>query len=145
NWHRAAECDRCRPPRSKRSPESARTPWSTCRPRRTTGLRRRHLKESRGGSGDVVEADQVDVVTGTVLRHFHQVLAAPETGFYRQIRRDLIQIDLLDGIDMDFTFVHRIASAYLDARVLPDANAAGDESAPHSFAKAFCEDHYGTI
>lgn len=88
-----------------------------------------------------MEPHQVDILAGAVFCNLQQIRAALEAGFHCQIRGDVLQGDLLDGIDDDFTFVHPVAPADLYARIFPDADAACDESAPYSFAKAFRENH----
>jgi hypothetical protein len=90
-----------------------------------------------------MKPDQIDILAFTVLGHFEQIDDAQETGFDRQLMMDVIERDLLDGIDLDLTFLHRVALADLDLGAHPDANATGDGPAPYTLAKAFGEKHLG--
>jgi hypothetical protein len=44
-------------------------------------------------------------------------------------------------MDHDFTFIHAVSSPDLDMRALPDPDTARYEPAPHTFPKAFRENH----
>lgn len=89
----------------------------------------------------IVEADQVDILAFTVPRDLQQIGEAKETGFSRELRRNLRKLDRLDGIDLDLAFVHAIAPAHSDVRTHPDSNAARDLTPADPFAKAFGEHH----
>lgn len=88
-----------------------------------------------------MKADQVDVPAGSMFRDIEQSLHAVESGFAREIVRDVLQGDPRDRVDDDVTVVHRVAAADFDVEMLPDADAATDSSAADSFSKLFREDH----
>src|SRR2546428_252584 len=54
---------------------------------------------------------------------------------------DVLNRDLLDGIYLDFTFLHPVPPAHRDLRPRPDANATGDRPAPYTFPKTLSENH----
>ena len=88
-----------------------------------------------------MKPDQVDVIARTMLRYLEQIDHAQETGFKRQLMSDIVQRDLLDGIDLNFTVLHAVTVAHLDLRTHPDANAAGDGPAPYTLPKTLRENH----
>src|SRR6266567_3065742 len=73
----------------------------------------------------VMEADQVDVIALAVFRHLQQVEDAEEPGFARQLRSDIRQSDLLDGVPFDRAFLHLVPRAHYHMRTRPDEHAAG--------------------
>jgi hypothetical protein len=89
----------------------------------------------------IVEADQVDVLSFTVPRDLQQIGEAKETGFSRELWCNLRKLDRFDGINFDLAFVHTVTGADPDARTTPNANAAGNLSPTDPFAKTFGEDH----
>jgi hypothetical protein len=88
-----------------------------------------------------VEADEVYLFAATVFGYFQQVEDAEESGFAREFGCDVRETDGLDGIDLDFAFFHAVASAFFDARSLPDSDAAGDVSATNAIAEPLCKHH----
>ena len=88
-----------------------------------------------------MKSDQVDVVARTMLRYLEQIDHTQETGFNRQLMSNVEKRDLLNGIDLDFTFLHAVTPAHRDFRPHPDANAAGDGSAPYTLPKTLGENH----
>lgn len=90
-----------------------------------------------------MEADEVDVLPGAVLRDFEQIEDAEEAGGAGECGRDVGEADGLDGVDLDFTFFHAIAAAGADMRTRPDANRAGDLAVADSFAQTLGELHEG--
>jgi len=89
----------------------------------------------------IVEADQVDILASSMPRDLQQIGEAEETGFSRELRRNLRKLDRLDGVDLDLAFVHTVTGADPYVRTTPNANAAGNLSPTDSFAKTFGEDH----
>src|SRR5689334_22210542 len=58
---------------------------------------------------------------------------------------NVVKRNLLDGIYLDFTFLHPVAPAHPDFRPRPDANATGDSPAPYPFPKTLGEDHQDMV
>src|ERR1700744_1251247 len=56
-----------------------------------------------GARGNEVKADQIDVVTRTMLRHFEEIDHAEKPRLNRQRMSNILNGDLLDGIGRDFT------------------------------------------
>ena len=50
--------------------------------------------------------------------------------------------DLLNGIYLDFTFLHPVTAAHLDMRAFPDSHATGDYAATYTFPKTLRENHW---
>jgi hypothetical protein len=90
-----------------------------------------------------VEPHQIHVLARTVLGHLQQVDHAEKPRLNGEAVVDVLDRDLLDGIDLDFALVHRIAVAGLDVRVLPDADAAGDGSGADAVSETLREDQDG--
>ena len=89
----------------------------------------------------IVEADQVDVLSFTVPRDLQQIGEAKETGFSRELWCNLRKLDRFDGINFDLAFVHTVPRADGYAGTTPNPNAGGNFAATDSFAQTFCEDH----
>jgi len=94
-----------------------------------------------GTGTDVAKADEVDVIAGAVLRDFEEIDDAEEAGLDRQLVSDVLNGDLLDEMDLDFTFFHPVTVADLDMRGLPDSDAAGDVATADALSKPLCENH----
>ena len=88
-----------------------------------------------------MEANKIDVVTLAVLGHLQEVDHALETRSACELRGDVLETDWQDGIDLDLAFLHTVMLANGDARVHPDADAAGDPPTANSVAQALREDH----
>src|SRR6478735_8636531 len=97
------------------------------RPRSAARLFGLHVPAARG---EVMEPNQVDVVTGAVSGGFEQILHAGEARFARQIVGDIRQANRPDRLHDNLPLVHAIAAARLDMGPLPDADAALDSPAP---------------
>src|SRR5215203_4645652 len=123
--------------RPLRRPGGLRRPL--CRPAAADALQQRsswHISGSRSGTRllpctrpEVVESNQIDIVTLAVARRLEQVLEAAEPGLARQILGDLRTVDGRDRVDDDVSRVEPVAAAHLDLRSHPDANAACDPAA----------------
>src|SRR5262245_52828163 len=94
---------------------------------------------------EVVEANQIHVFAATMLRDREQILHVHESGLARQVVGGVVELDRLDRVGLDLTFIHGIAPADLDVGVHPDADAAPDSPAADPFAKALGEDHSGSL
>lgn len=88
-----------------------------------------------------MEAHHVDVPALAVSRHREQLWDIGESRLARQLRRDVVIVDLADGIDFDLAFLHRVSTAHLHVRVHPDSHAARDVAAADCIAQALGEDH----
>src|SRR5262245_77718 len=55
---------------------------------------------------------------------------------------DVLNGDLLNGIHLDFTFLHWVTATHGDLRMHPDAHAAGDMPATNTFLKTVREEHF---
>ena len=55
------------------------------------------------------------------------------------------RVAALNGVDLDFTFVHAIAAADGYVRACPDSDGACDLSAPDSVAESLHECHIETL
>src|SRR5271169_6761803 len=96
---------------------------------------------SLGTRVDEVKADQIDVVARTMLRHFEEIDHTEKTRLNRQNMSDVLNGDLLDGIHLDFTSFHLVATAHLDVRTFPDSNAAGDRPVTYALSQPPGENH----
>src|SRR5438093_6484237 len=97
-----------------------------------------HVPAARG---QVVEADQVDIVAAAVFRGLKQVFHAAETRLARQIIGDVRDTNRDDRIHHDLALVHGVTAAHLDVWPLPDADTASNPPASNAVAKAFGEQH----
>lgn len=91
-----------------------------------------------------MEPNQVHLVAAAVSCDSQQIVRALESGFTRQIVRDVGEGNRRNRIDDDVTLVHRVTTTHLDVGTRPDANAASDSPTSDSLAKAFGEHHMGT-
>src|SRR6476646_5612508 len=98
---------------------------------------------SSPGGRNEVKPDEIDVGAAAVLGDLEEVDNALEARAARQFAGDVIKRNALDGIDDNVPILHRVDTADLDMRALPDAHAAGDPPLAHALAKAFGE-HHGT-
>ena len=89
----------------------------------------------------VVESNQVDVLSLSMLRDFQEVEHAKETRGECKLRCDVRETDLLDRIHLDLTFVHAIPRARLDVRAQPYAHATSDVAAANPVAQPLGEGH----
>jgi hypothetical protein len=92
-----------------------------------------------------VEADQVDVLTVTVLCDFEEIEYSEKAGGAGELRSDVGEADGIDGVDFDFAFLHGVASADADVRAHPDADRAGDLAAADAIVETPGEEHGGRI
>ena len=88
-----------------------------------------------------MKTDQVDVVARTMFGYLEQIDHAEETRFNRQLMSNVLNGDLLNGIDLDFTFLHAVTAAHRYSRAHPDADAACDFPATYTFAKTLRKNH----
>ena len=88
-----------------------------------------------------MEPNHVDVLTFTVFRYLEQVNNAEKAGLSRQLRRNLLEPDRLDGIHFDLTFFHAVSVAGFHVGMRPDSDATGYFSATNSLTEALGEDH----
>jgi hypothetical protein len=58
-----------------------------------------------------------------------------------QLRSDVAEGDREDRINLDLALFHSVAIAHQNVWALPDADAAGDLTPPHSVAQPLTEDH----
>jgi hypothetical protein len=89
-----------------------------------------------------MEPNQVHLVAAAVFRDPQQIVDTLETGFARQIVRQLVWAHRLNRVHDDVSVVHAVAAANLHVRSGPDANAAPDPAAANPFTKVFRELHY---
>jgi hypothetical protein len=96
----------------------------------------RRVKPSSGGTAwtHVVEPDQINVSTFPVFGNLEQVDDIKESRFASQLGSDLLEIDELDRIHFDRTFVHRIPATHFDMRMHPYSDTAGDFAPANSLA-----------
>src|SRR6185503_18220144 len=105
-------------------------------------LRALALRGGRSRRRNVVESHQVHVRAVAMLRDLQQVDDAVEARLPRQLRRDVRHLDLLDRVDFDLPHCGAaVALARLDARRLPDANAASNLAAPDAGTQTLGEVH----
>jgi len=88
-----------------------------------------------------MKSNEVDVATLTVLGDFQEIDDAEKARCAGKLRGDIGQTDGLDRFNFDLAFFHAVTLAGLDVRTGPDANAAGNFTAPHAIAETFGEDH----
>lgn len=90
---------------------------------------------------DVMEPHHVNIPPLAVLRHCEQLRHVRKSRFARQLRRNVVIVNLTDGIDFDLAFLHRVARAHLHVRARPDPDARRDFAPPNSITQAFGEYH----
>lgn len=71
---------------------------------------------------DVVEANQIDILPASVLRHFEQIENTEKAGGAGQSRSDVGQADGFDGVNLDLPFFHSIARPDTHVGAHPDAD-----------------------
>ena len=89
----------------------------------------------------IVEPNQIDIFTFTVLRNLEQIDDTKETRFASQLWSDIRKTDGLDRIHFYRTFVHAVPSAHFDMRTRPYSDTASDFSATNSLAEPLGEYH----
>ena len=92
-----------------------------------------------------MKPNQIDVVTGAVLRGLEQIGHTAETRLSRQIVGDIREINRHNLIHDDLPLVHTVTTAHLDVGSHPDPDAAPDPPASNSVAKALGEHHDETL
>jgi len=90
---------------------------------------------------DVVEADQVDILSFTVLGNFEQIDYAQETRLARELRGDVRQADGFDRVDLDLTLLHLVTAAGGHPWTGPETDGRRDFSAPNTGAQPLGEGH----
>jgi hypothetical protein len=93
----------------------------------------------------VVEPNQIDIFTFTVLRNLEQIDDTKETRFASQLWSDIRKTDRLDGIHFDLTFFHTIPVAHLDVGTFPYSDTASDLSPTNSLAKPLGKYHEDSL
>jgi hypothetical protein len=73
--------------------------------------------------------------------NLEEVHDAEKAGLAGEGGGDIRKADGLDGIDLDVSFFHGVASADADVEPLPDADGTGDFTAADGVAKALREGH----
>src|ERR1700756_2021311 len=89
----------------------------------------------------VMEPDEIDVLAASVLRNLQQIRDAREPRLARDLVRDVVESDLLDGVDFDLPRAQPIAVSDLHPRRHPDADAARDLAGANGVAQVFRELH----
>ena len=82
-----------------------------------------------------MELHQIDLLAAAVFRDFQQIDHAVETRSSRQLRRDVVELDLAQRIDFDHSGAELVAIADAHARTLPDAHADGDVAVSDTFVQ----------
>jgi hypothetical protein len=88
-----------------------------------------------------VKADEIDVLARSMLGDLEEINYAQEPGFNGQLMSDVLNRDLLNRVDLDFTLFHPVAAPDPDVRALPDTNARGDRPTPYTLSKSLRENH----
>lgn len=96
---------------------------------------------SRLSRPDVVEADQVDVLSPAVFCYFQQIQHSQESRLAGQLRSNVRKSDPLDRIDFNRAFLHRVTRSGADMRACPDADAACNFPASDARAEPLSECH----
>src|SRR5258706_4932264 len=91
------------------------------------------------------EFDQVDILAWSVFRDLEEVDYACESRTACETRGDVRERDLPDRGDLDRARTEPVAVAYLHARTLPDAHAAGDFAAHDGLAQSPGEHHEAAL
>src|SRR5687767_7239808 len=99
----------------------------------------RHVPAARR---QIVEPNQVHLVTTAVVRDLKQVLRCAETRFLRQIVGDIRKSNRRDGVHHDVPLIHLVAPANLYMATLPNPHTALDSPTPNAFAKLLREYHW---
>jgi hypothetical protein len=86
-----------------------------------------------------VKVDEVDVLAAPVLGHLHQIVDVAEPALARELRRDIIEGDRHDRVDLDLAVFEGVAFARRHPRTNPHPDAAGDRAAADSIAQIFRE------
>jgi hypothetical protein len=76
-------------------------------------------------------------MAGDLQKIFH----ALETGHCGEFGSDLFERDLLDGVDFDVARIHPVTMPHPDARLNPDADAAGNVTSADRVPKIPGEQH----
>jgi triacylglycerol esterase/lipase EstA (alpha/beta hydrolase family) len=88
-----------------------------------------------------MEANQVHVLAASVSCDLQQIIHAVESRFSGQIFREVGVGNRQNRVHDYVALIHRVTTAHLYMRTLPDPNAAFDQAEPDSRAKAFGEQH----
>ncbi len=84
---------------------------------------------------DVVEANQVNILSFPVLRNLEKIQNAQKTRRLGQRGSDIRETDRLYRIDFNLPLiVHSVAAPHFDVGTQPDPNTAGNFSTAHTLA-----------
>src|SRR4051794_31330722 len=118
-------------PRPSIARASARKSVSSARRHAPDGWPPRWAAMTRWGCSTVFidELDQVHLLARAVPGGFEQINHARESGSPREFWRDVVQRDLPHARHANETVLHRVTSAELHLRPLPDADGTADLAA----------------